>query len=330
MRLPVLANLLVLLAVASPLAFGLAAEVEAGPQEPLAVDLPPEARPVERALDGLLGPRPEPEVKVDLDLLDKASVALSAGGLGGADGYTVGEIVAAAAPPAVAAAGAFALLQLLGGFRGLAVGAVALYSRLTKSDLLDNEHRDKVYKLVQEQPGIGLSEVAQRTGLGWGTTVYHLDRLERAQMLASERMGGHRRYFPMGTVPRASRKGIGTLKADTTRSVAAFLAQRPGASQTELCEGLGLSASAASKQVTKLEDAGLVRRERDGKTVRLWPEPTLAPLLGDAPAPGAPAVGTAQAPAAHAPAAQATAAAQAPAAGLVAPLATASRVPVLA
>jgi DNA-binding MarR family transcriptional regulator len=196
-----------------------------------------------------------------------------------------------AAPPALAAAGMLALFQALGGCRLLGVGAIALYSRLTKSDLLDNSHRDAVYKLIQQTPGIGMTELAQASGVGWGTAVYHLDRLERAGFVTSERAGLHRCYFPVGAVARDARKGIGALKADTTRSIAEFLVARPGATQTELCEALGMSASAASKQVTKLEAAGLVRREREWKSVRLVPQEVLAPLVtGNAHRPEAVAV----------------------------------------
>lgn len=288
MRLPVLASAFLLLAMTAPAAIGLAAEVALDAPDASAVALPPEARPAQDALAGVPPVALPPvdvdaSLEVDTGLVGKASVGASSGQPEG-PGHEVVEALAVAAPPAIAAVGLLAILQAFGAFRALAVGGVALYSRLAKSDLLDNEHRDKVYRLVQESPGIGLTEITQRAGLGWGTTVYHLDRLERAQMVTSERVGAHRCYFPMGAVPRAARKGIGALKADTTRSVAAFLATRPGASQTDLCEGLGLSASAASKQVTKLESAGLVRRERDGKTVRLWPAETLHPLLGDAPA----------------------------------------------
>ncbi|GEM_PF-2995391 len=185
-----------------------------------------------------------------------------------------------AAPPAIAAAGLFALLQSLGAFRFAGAGAFALYSRLTRSNLLDNGHRDRVYKLIQESPGLNVSEIGQRAGLGWGTTVYHLDRLEREGFVAAERAGLSKRFFAVGLVDRETRRTTAQLKDGPRRDVAAVLLATPGITQSELAATLGMSASAASKQVTKLESAGLVRRERDWKTVRLFPGPALsaAPL----------------------------------------------------
>ena len=161
----------------------------------------------------------------------------------------------------------------------LALVGFALYSRLSRGQLLDHERRDEVFQLVRAEPGISLTDVAARTGLGWGTAVYHLDRLERAGFLMSERSGGRRCYFPVGTVPKDARPSLGALQQETTRSVASFVVERPGATQTELADALGMTASAASKQVSKLESIGLVRREREWKTVRLHPEPKLAQLL---------------------------------------------------
>lgn len=247
--------------------------------------------PVEAEAGALSGLLASPEVRLDLDAAGKASLEVTAQARapaaresepGWAESLSTGALAEAAveaAPPVVATAGVLALLQAFGVWRWLGVGGFALYSRLTKSELLDNGHRDGVYKLIQERPGIGLSEIAEASGLGWGTTVYHLDRLERAGFVASERAGLHRCYFPVGLVPKEARKLLGALKADTTRSVAEFLVARPGATQTELCEALGLSASAASKQVSKLEGAGLVRREREWKTVHLFPDPALPSLL---------------------------------------------------
>jgi predicted transcriptional regulator len=209
-----------------------------------------------------------------------ADVALTPQARAAALAHEAAPIAKRVAPPAVAAAGLLALLQALGAWRLLATGGVALYSRLTRSNLLDNEHRDQVYKLIQAEPGLNVSEIAKRAQLGWGTTVYHLDRLEREGFVAAERGGLSKCYFAVGLLDREARRATAALREGPRREVAAVLLAQPGITQAELAQQLGMSASAASKQVTKLETAGLVRREREWKTVRLFPGPGLAATSG--------------------------------------------------
>ncbi len=279
-----------LLAAAAPVhaqAVGIDARVEATVEADLAPEMPAlpaldvSAPAINTGEDRSLLAR---SFGVDLETTARANVGSSTGS--GEDAAfaaqaaaAIPEPVRAAAPGVIATVGVIALAQSFGAFRLAAVGAFALYSRLSKSELLDNKHRDKVYKLVQERPGIALTEIGATLGLGWGTTIYHLDRLERAGFVATERSGMRRCCFPVGLVPRENRASLGALQADTTRTLAEYLAGNPGATQSQVCEALGMSASAASKQVTKLETAGLLRREREWKTVHLWPAPELSGLL---------------------------------------------------
>lgn len=165
------------------------------------------------------------------------------------------------------------------GGAAIALVGLGLYSRLARGQLLDHGRRDEVYKLVQGEPGISLSDIAQRAGLGWGATVYHLERLEKGGFVTSEKTGAKRCFFPVGAVARDARAPLATLREEQLRVVATYVHERPGTTQGEMAEALGISASAASKQVSKLASAGLVVREREWKTVRLMPGPKLAELL---------------------------------------------------
>ena len=107
--------------------------------------------------------------------------------------------------------------------------------------------------------------------MGWGVTIHHLDMLERAGLLTSQRAGHHRCYFLPGSVPREQQGTVALLRADTTRRVAHLVAKRPGLAQRQAANELGLSASAMSKQVARLEAASLLRREATGEGQRLYP-----------------------------------------------------------
>lgn len=180
------------------------------------------------------------------------------------------------APTATAALGGFALFWLVFEKLGLARALVALYFRVQPGELLEHERRERVITLVRDRPGIGPSDIAHELGTGWGVTSYHLDRLERAGLVASQRVGHHRCYFLPGAVPREQQRTVGLFRADTTRRIAQLVAKCPGIAQSQLCQELGLSASAASKQLSRLEAASLVRREANGGALRLFPTATLS------------------------------------------------------
>ena len=184
----------------------------------------------------------------------------------------------AAPEAATAAAGMGAILWIVVERLGAGRAFAALYSRLANSDLLENQRRERVIGMVRAQPGIGPQEIADALGTGWGVTIYHLDKLERAGLITSQRSGHHRCYFVPGAMPRDDQKAVALFRGDTTRRVAQLVQQQPGLTQSELCRALGLSASAGSKQVSRLEAAALVRREASLDGNRLFPEPTLAAL----------------------------------------------------
>ena len=113
--------------------------------------------------------------------------------------------------------------------------------------------------------------MGEALGTSWGVTQYHLDRLEKAGLLTSQRTGHHRCYFLPGAVKREDQKTVALFRVDTTRRVAELVVAKPGLTQTQLCAELGISASAMSKQVSRLESAGLVRREAGEGAARLFP-----------------------------------------------------------
>jgi predicted transcriptional regulator len=193
---------------------------------------------------------------------------------------SIAATVAIAPPaPAPAAAAGTALLWVLIERFGAGRFFAALYSRLAPSQLLENERREQVLTLVRERPGIGPQDVASALGTGWGVTIYHLTKLERAGFLSSQRTGHHRCYFIGGAVGREQQKTASMFRVLSTRRIAELVARKPGLTQSQLAGELGLSASAMSKQVARLEEAALLRREATAGTQRLYPQPTLAGAL---------------------------------------------------
>lgn len=145
-----------------------------------------------------------------------------------------------------------------------------LYTRLAPSRLLDNEVRQRIFKLIEENPGVHVSAIRAEMGIGWGTTVYHLSKLKAAHMVTTMGSGNQVCYFKNGSgVSASDQKAIPLLKNPKAKAIREFLTTNPGATQKRVADMLGMSAALVSWHVARLEDAGLLERVRDGRVTRL-------------------------------------------------------------
>lgn len=191
---------------------------------------------------------------------------------------------AGAASIVVLAAYALSKLEGLAWLRRVAgVAVVPLYSRMDRSEILDHETRQEMYDLIRDEAGISMQEIADEVGCGWGTVVYHLEKLEDEGFVTSEHTGGRRRFFAAGEVEPDDKDAVGVLRQDTPRAIMAYLLEHPGANQSELTEALDIAASTASKHLGRLEEAGLVDRERDWRKVHYRPAEGVAERVPSAP-----------------------------------------------
>ena len=161
------------------------------------------------------------------------------------------------------------------GLAGLAYAAkklwpgvlLPLYSRLAKSEMLDNKVRASVYEHVKAHPGAHPSGIADALGLGWGTVVYHLARLEEAS-LVTPREAHHRKcYFAVGgELDAAGRSAVAAMSTDKARAIVDAVRASPGLSQKELAETLGMSQALASWHVKRLVASGVLVPTRAGRS----------------------------------------------------------------
>lgn len=148
-------------------------------------------------------------------------------------------------------------------------GLLPLYSRIQPDDLLDHPKRQRIYELVQSTPGVHLSQMARELDVPWGTLVHHLRKLEKGDLITSEEKSGKRCFFLPGQVTGAQRDILPALENETARRIAEFYAENPGASQNEAADALDHSPALISWHLNKLEDAGVVTRERVGRRQRV-------------------------------------------------------------
>jgi DNA-binding transcriptional ArsR family regulator len=138
------------------------------------------------------------------------------------------------------------------------------YSRYDDSDPLEHEARERVYDIVNETPGSYLSEVSQEADLPLSTTRHHIKVLEREDLVTGAKLHGKRRFYP------AYAEGIelsAALNDESTASIIRAIARVGAASVSDLADELGRDPSTISHHLQRLDDDGVITRERDGRAV---------------------------------------------------------------
>ena len=177
-------------------------------------------------------------------------------------------------------AGLFAVLAVLAGgiayaWHHLAFLAAALYTRLAKPDILDNEVRNRIFDIIRENPGISAREVHRRSEQSWGTVVYHLRQLERHHIVVSRSLGRTRNYYENHGKYRGMEIQLACLQSERARVLARAIANTPGITQEQLAAASGYPQPTTSYYVRKLKQAGLVEEQREGRYAKYVPHADL-------------------------------------------------------
>lgn len=149
------------------------------------------------------------------------------------------------------------------------VGFLPLFTRLAPADLLESGARSRIVALLRTEPGLGITDVCQRLGIGWGTAVHHLTRLEAAGLVVSQDAGRRRRFF-LPHESESRRTAVCVLTTEMNRRLLEHIRDHPGVTQRETCAALGLSAPLAHKYMARLIGRGLVAAVREWRSVRYY------------------------------------------------------------
>lgn len=179
---------------------------------------------------------------------------------------------------AVTVAGLAAWLGVLAKrFGGL--GLIPLFSRIAKSELLENGVRQQIFHLIQENPGINVSEISRRLDVAWGTVTHHLQKLRQEKMVGIRVASNQKCYFPNGgTYTPREMDVMSATKHPTAKQIAEFLVRNGPTSHGAIASALELTPALVSFHMEKLVGNGIVERRREGRSTIFSPlETTLNP-----------------------------------------------------
>lgn len=145
----------------------------------------------------------------------------------------------------------------------------ALFTRLVRPKVLDAELRASIHELVLSRPGVHASEIIQHFDRGTGAIEYHLDVLVREGFLTSLKTSGYRHYFVTGRFSPGEMRAIAALRAGQGERLYRIIEANPGIHVQALAEQAGLSVGYVSKEIKRMNEAGLVDQVKVGRAVRL-------------------------------------------------------------
>ncbi len=101
-----------------------------------------------------------------------------------------------------------------------------------------------------------------------GTVQYHLDKLEKAGRITSQKQGLHKYYFLVGAFEENEKQLLEVLSNETARDMLMFIIEQKYPSQSEISKHIGISSPSVSWQIRRLLDYGIIDEIKEGRFKR--------------------------------------------------------------
>lgn len=150
----------------------------------------------------------------------------------------------------------------------LGLAAVGLYHKLTKDRALDHPARQRILAMLEEDPGLGTTDVADRLDVCYRTARHHLEVLARFDLVARDKVRGAWRW--------ARPEDAGALREPEVPQIQqrmlALLDEDPGLHLSEIARRLEVAKATVKLHLDRLDERDRVRDERVGPLRRFFPE----------------------------------------------------------
>ncbi|MGA1873180.1 MAG: winged helix-turn-helix transcriptional regulator [Thermoplasmatota archaeon] len=189
---------------------------------------------------------------------------------GGASIYGEGDLPLRTVPstddPEPAVNGLLVALIIVG-VSLLFLGSV-LYQRINRAVKINNARRKLIYERIHQNPGIHFSALMKDLDLKPGVASYHINRLEKAELIKSYQDGMYRRFYLY-----EEKVEMRIMLSDLQKIIVNTVNEEPGISQVDISRMVGKSKVVINYHVRFLRDLGLLILEREGRETHCFLTP---------------------------------------------------------
>jgi predicted transcriptional regulator len=135
-------------------------------------------------------------------------------------------------------------------------------------EFFDLETRKKIYRLIEKNPGLNLSAIAEMLQMNVPLVDYHTRYFEKQELITVVKEGGYKRYYVKGAVGVAEKRFFELLRQEIPLKIVLFLLKNPHSSHGEIHQVFEISKSTLSYHLAKLVKHNIigVRVHGDEKT----------------------------------------------------------------
>ena len=147
----------------------------------------------------------------------------------------------------------------------------------TKEEALELDARRHIYEHILATPGTHLRGVHRAVRLPFGQVLYHLNYLEKLELVVVKKDGKFSRYFVKNLIGRREKDVISVLRHEVPRTISVLLLFHEEMTHKQILEHVTVSPSTLSFHLAKMVEAEVASREQRGReSIYKLVDPTLA------------------------------------------------------
>ena len=131
---------------------------------------------------------------------------------------------------------------------------------VNSGNVLENDARRQIFEYIQAHPGVHLRAAATALNLSTTNVLWHLRKLEDADLVTSKKFEGYKVFYPVEGGVETKKRAIASavLRNDNAMGILEYVSANPSAHQREIARALGVNHGTIRWHLRKLEEAQLV------------------------------------------------------------------------
>jgi predicted transcriptional regulator len=132
-------------------------------------------------------------------------------------------------------------------------------------NVLELESRRKIYDVISKNPGVHLSKIADLLQMRISHVEYHVNYLEKHDIITVEKVTGYKRFYIRGTIGFQDKRYLSILRQKTLLHIILFLLKNEVVQHKDILENVTVSASTLSYHLNKLVKHDIIEVRRYGE-----------------------------------------------------------------